>query len=164
MPPDRRRQGLIPSQGILENLTLAGLRLVSRLGWLNQRARKKLAKTWCDRFEVAAKGISQNVLTLSGGNQQKVLLARWAALEPDLYILNEPTRGIDVKTREAIHRWIEDLARAGRAILLVSSDTQELIRLSDRCVILRSGKVNGEMRPPDLTEHRLVAAMMEESR
>jgi ABC-type sugar transport system ATPase subunit len=81
---------------------------------------------------VAASRFSQRIATLSGGNQQKVLLARWAARDPELFLLNEPTRGIDVKTREAIHRWVESLADSGRCVLLVSSDTQELIRLADR--------------------------------
>ena len=80
-------------------------------------------------------------MTLSGGNQQKVLLARWAARDPELLILNEPTRGIDVKTREAIHRWVDEQADAGRCVLLVSSDTQELIRLADRCIVLRNGRI-----------------------
>ena len=87
------------------------------------------------------RGSLSAIATLSGGNQQKVLLARWAAREPELFLLNEPTRGIDVKTREAIHRWVESLAEPGRCVLLVSSDTQELIRLADRCLVFRSGRI-----------------------
>jgi ribose transport system ATP-binding protein len=161
VPPDRRRQGLVPPQGITENLTLASLDSLATAGWIDQGARRRLAESWCRRFEVAADRLSQHVTTLSGGNQQKVLLARWAARDPELFILNEPTRGIDVKTREAIHRWIESLAESGRCVLLVSSDTQELCRLADRCLVFRSGRISKQLEPPNLDEHTLIAAMME---
>jgi len=116
---------------------------------------------WRERFEVASAGLSQGVLTLSGGNQQKVLLARWAARNPDLFILNEPTRGIDVKTREAIHRWIDGLADSGRCVILITSDAQEMARLADRCLILRGGKVARILEPPEITERAVVAAVVE---
>lgn len=161
IPADRRGLGLIPSQGILENLTLASYRELSVGGWLRPSRRRELARVWCEKFEVAASGLSQGVLTLSGGNQQKVLLARWAARVPELFILNEPTRGIDVKTREAIHRWIDGLADSGRCVLLITSDVQEMARLADRCVIVRQGRVARELRPPDLTEHAVSAAVVE---
>jgi ABC-type sugar transport system ATPase subunit len=161
VPPDRRRQGLVPPLGIVENLTLASLHALASWGWIKRGARRRLAETWCRRFEVDESRLRQRVTMLSGGNQQKVLLARWAALEPELFILAEPTRGIDVKTREAIHRWIEELAGAGRCVLLVSSDTQELIRLADRCLVFRSGRITRQLAPPNLDEHTLIAAMME---
>jgi len=161
IPADRRGRGLIPSLGILENLTLASYRELSVGGWLRPFRRRAMARAWCGRFEVASSGLSQRVLTLSGGNQQKVLLARWAARDPELFILNEPTRGIDVKTREAIHRWIDGLADAGRCVLLVTSDVQGMARLADRCVIVRRGRVARELRPPDLTEHAVSAAVVE---
>jgi ABC-type sugar transport system ATPase subunit len=135
--------------------------MLAKAGWISNQARRSLAELWCQRFEVAASRLSQPVLTLSGGNQQKVLLARGAALEPELVLLCEPTRGIDVKTREAIHRWIDDQAAAGRGVLLVSSDTQELIRLADRCLVFRGGRITRTLDPPELDEHTLVAAMME---
>lgn len=161
VPADRRRQGLIPVWGILENIAIANYPMLARWGWIRRGRRRKMAEAWSRRFEVVATGLGQPVLTLSGGNQQKVLLARWAAREPDLFILNEPTRGIDVKTREAIHRWIDEVADSGRSVLLVSSDTQEMIRLADRCVVLREGQVARRLEPPALTEHALVAAMIE---
>ena len=160
VPPDRRGQGLVQPQGITANLTLASLHELAVAGWISQGARRQRAETWCRRFDVAASRLTQRVTTLSGGNQQKVLLARWAALEPELFVLNEPTRGIDVKTREAIHRWIEDLVLAGRCVLLVSSDTQEMIRLADRCLVFRGGRISCQLEPPRLEEHTLIAAMM----
>ena len=98
--------------------------------------------------------------TLSGGNQQKVLLARWAARDPELFIFNEPTRGIDVKTREAIHRWIESLAESGRWVLLVSSDTQELAGWPTAAwSSARGGSARTRAARP--RQHTLIAAMME---
>jgi ABC-type sugar transport system ATPase subunit len=161
VPADRRGQGLIPSQGVLENLTLASHGDLAIAGWLPRGALKALARAWRERFEVASAGLSQGVLTLSGGNQQKVLLARWAARNPDLFILNEPTRGIDVKTREAIHRWIDGLADSGRCVILITSDAQEMARLADRCLILRGGKVARILEPPEITERAVVAAVVE---
>jgi ABC-type sugar transport system ATPase subunit len=160
VPPDRRREGLIPAQGITENLTLACLRELAAAGWIKQAARRRCAETWCRRFDVALSHATRGVATLSGGNQQKVLLARWAAIEPELFILNEPTRGIDVKTREAIHRWIGHLVLEGRCVLLVSSDTHELIRLADRCLVFRGGRILCQLEPPRLDEHTLITAMM----
>ncbi|WP_337176336.1 sugar ABC transporter ATP-binding protein [Paludisphaera sp.] len=161
VPADRRGQGLIPPQGVLENLTLASYPDLARAGWLPRGAQKGMAREWSERFEVASAGLSQKVLTLSGGNQQKVLLARWAARNPELFILNEPTRGIDVKTREAIHRWIDGLAESGRCVLLITSDAQEMARLADRCLIVRGGMVARDLKPPDITEHAIVAAVVE---
>ena len=160
VPPDRRGEGLMPTQGITENLTLASLQELATAGWINQSARRLRARVWCQQFEVACSRLTQRVATLSGGNQQKVLLARWATLEPELFILNEPTRGIDVKTREAVHRWIEDLVREERCVLLITSDTQEMIRLADRCYVFRGGRVSCQLEPPRLEEHALIAAMM----
>jgi ABC-type sugar transport system ATPase subunit len=159
VPADRRGEGLVLTRGIMENLTLASLRELAVAGWIRQRARQKSAQLWCQRLQIRPNRLSQRVSTLSGGNQQKVLLARGAALEPELFVLNEPTRGVDVKTREAIHRWIEDLASAGSCVLLVSSDTQEIIRLADRCLVFRDGRIVRELQYVQLDEHALVAAM-----
>ncbi|QEH37054.1 Ribose import ATP-binding protein RbsA [Aquisphaera giovannonii] len=164
VPPDRRRQGLLPSRSIMENLTLAAVETLARFGWLLPGRRGELAAAWCRRFDVAAARLSQGVLTLSGGNQQKVLLARWAAIRPSLFLLNEPTRGIDVKTREAIHRWIDELADGGCCVLLASSDAQEIVRLADRCLVFRAGRVIDDLDRDSLREQTLIAAMMGESR
>jgi ribose transport system ATP-binding protein len=161
VPADRRREGLVPTLGVADNLTLAILPRLARFGWLNRRASRRTAAEWCRAFDIAAAGLDQKAILLSGGNQQKVLLARWAATDPTLLILNDPTRGIDVRTREAIHRRIEEWANAGRAVLLVTSDTQELLRLADRIVVLRAGRVVRELNAEEADEHRLLAAMNE---
>jgi ABC-type sugar transport system ATPase subunit len=163
VPGDRRREGLIPTWGVTENVTIAVFRKFSRSGWLNRTRRGREAESLCRTFEVACSSVGQKVTTLSGGNQQKVLLARWAATEPKLLILNDPTRGIDVRTREVIHRRIEDLARSGLAVLLVTSDTHELFRLADRLVVLRFGRVVRDVSAQNATEQDVLAATIESS-
>ena len=116
----------------------------------------------CRDFEVAHASLSQRATTLSGGNQQKVLLARWAATSPELLILNDPTRGIDVKTRESIHRRVESWADAGLAVLLVTSDTHELLRLADRLVVFRAGRVVRDIPAEGASEQTLLAAMVDD--
>ncbi len=162
VPADRRRDGLIATLGILENITLARLPKLSRFGWLDRRAARREAESLCRDFEVAHASLGQKAVTLSGGNQQKVLLARWAATGPELLILNDPTRGIDVKTREAIHRRVEAWADAGLAVLLVTSDTHELLRLADRLVVLRAGRVVRDIPAEGATEQALLAAMVDD--
>ena len=162
VPADRRREGLVATLGIAENITLARLPGLARLGWLVPGARRREARRLCDEFEVAHASLGQRAITLSGGNQQKVLLARWAATHPDLLILNDPTRGIDVRTREAIHRRIEGWADLGLAVLLVTSDTHELLRLADRLVVLRAGRVVRDLPALGATEQALLAAMIDD--
>jgi ABC-type sugar transport system ATPase subunit len=157
---DRRREGLLPTLGLEANLTLAILPRLSWFGWILRARSRRQAEELCLEFAITPARLAQLPTTLSGGNQQKLLLARWCATEPRLLILNDPTRGIDVRTREAIHRRIETLADRGLAILLVTSDTQELIRLADRILVFRAGRIVRELRGADTNEHTLVSAMV----
>jgi ABC-type sugar transport system ATPase subunit len=163
VPADRRREGLVPTLSVVDNLALAALPRLSRFGWLNRRLRQREATRWSREFAIAHAGLGQPATQLSGGNQQKVLLARWSATEPSLLILNDPTRGIDVRTREEIHRRIENWAIVGQAILLVTSDTQELLRLADRVLVFRAGRVVRELPAEQVDEHVLLAAMLDET-
>jgi ABC-type sugar transport system ATPase subunit len=162
VPADRRREGLVATAGVGDNATLAILPRLSRIGWVNRGRRHREAAEACREFEVACARINQDVLTLSGGNQQKVLLARWCLTSPRVLILNEPTRGIDVRTREAIHRRIEALAHQGLAIVLVTSDTQELLRLADRLVIFREGLIVRDIAASGAGEQAVLAAMIDD--
>ncbi len=162
IPADRRAEGLVRNLGVGANLALAAWPRLSTSGWISQARWRALCEGSRSRFEIACSSLRQRVGTLSGGNQQKVLLARWAAMEPRLLILNDPTRGIDVRTREAIHRWIEDRAADGWAFLLVTSDMHELLRLSDRVLVLRSGKVVLDRPANEIDEANVVSAMMED--
>jgi ABC-type sugar transport system ATPase subunit len=162
VPADRRREGLISTRGILENITLARLPDFANFAWLDRSQMRREASSLCQDFEVAHASLNQRAITLSGGNQQKVLLARWAATAPKLLILNDPTRGIDVKTRESIHRRIEAWAASGVAILLNTSDTHELLRLADRLIVVRAGKIVRDLPAQGATEQTLLAAMIDD--
>ena len=158
VPADRRHDALVPTLGVESNIALARLPDLGRFGWINARARRAEVDRLAREFEVVHASRRQRVGTLSGGNQQKVSLARWAATDPRLLILNDPTRGIDVKTREAIHRRVDAWADAGLAVLLVSSDAHELLRLADRLVVLREGRVVRDGSAEGATEADLLAA------
>jgi ABC-type sugar transport system ATPase subunit len=162
VPADRRRDGLVATAGVGENATLAILPRLTKLGWVDRGRRRREAADACRDFDVACARMDQPVLTLSGGNQQKVLLARWCLAGPRILILNEPTRGIDVRTREAIHRRVEALARDGLAIVLVTADTQELLRLADRLVIFRAGRIVRDISAEGADEQSVLAAMIDE--
>ena len=149
VPPDRRREGLLTGLDVERNITVNAPSHFSKFGWIQPRRRRKLAERLVADYEVDLARLSQRVTTLSGGNQQKVLMARWSVRTPKILIVNEPTRGIDVKTRERIHRRIEEFARTGVAVLLVTSDIHELKRLADRVVVFDRGRVAEKARVQD---------------
>ena len=159
VPADRRRDGLVTSRSVGENAVLSILPRLARFWVLDRRAVRERSLTAREEFEIACDRIDQPVLTLSGGNQQKVLLARWVMASPGVLILNDPTRGIDVRTREAIHRRIDGLAESGVAVVLVTSDAQELLRLADRILVFRAGRIEQEMRAGEVDEAAIVASM-----
>ncbi len=157
VPADRRIRGLIASLSLGRNLVLQRLRQTSRFGWLSWRRLKVEAQHLCREYQVKHDRLSQNPLTLSGGNQQKVLLARALSTNPGLAVLNEPTRGVDIGTREAIHRRIEELAAAGVGVVVVSPDTQELERVADRVAVFRSGRIRSILEGDRIEERTILA-------
>src|ERR1039458_956280 len=118
---------------------------VGRLGWLRRGKERLISAEWFRKLDVRAKSVTQPVGELSGGNQQKVVLAKWLATEPKVLILDEPTRGVDVGAKEEIHKLIDDLAKQGLAILVISSDLPEILALSDRIIVIREGRIAGEV-------------------
>jgi simple sugar transport system ATP-binding protein len=145
-PEDRQVEGLVPELSVAENLLLA---LQARRGWLrrlSRRRRRELAERLVRALEIAVADLDAPVSRLSGGNQQKVLLARWLATRPRLLLLDEPTRGIDVGARAEIERWIAGLREEGTAAVLVSSEPDELTRLSQAVVVLRDGRSVARLR------------------
>jgi ABC-type sugar transport system ATPase subunit len=147
VPEDRRRNGLFGIRSLKENLTIAAIRrLVQRaIPGIGFKGERDSATRLADEMRIAYSGIEREVRFLSGGNQQKALLARWLAIEPSLCILDEPTRGVDIGAKEEIHNLIGKLARSGVAVLMVSSELPELMRLSHRIIILRKGKAVKEL-------------------
>lgn len=152
VPEDRQHLGLILRMAIRENLSLPSLRRQQHAGLLDRSREKALAAEMLGRLAIKATGDRQIAETLSGGNQQKVVLGKWLATEPRLFLLDEPTRGIDVGAKEEIYRLMEELARRGAAILMASSDMEEILGMSDRVLVMHEGCIAGELARNELDE------------
>jgi len=159
-PEERKAQALLLRRSIRDNVSLAILSRISRLRVVRRRTEREVARRYVDRLSVRASSIEQEVGTLSGGNQQKVVLARWLARRPRLLILDEPTRGVDVGAKAEIYSIVGDLAAEGMALLVISSELPELLGLSDRIVVMHGGRVTGELSRADATEERVLALAM----
>lgn len=158
---DRNREGLAQIRSIADNITYSRLSPYSRWGWLNLKQRRRAVAQWIERLEIKAASPDHAVETMSGGNQQKVALARVLHQRADILLLDEPTRGIDVGTKATIYRLIGELAAAGQAVLFVSSYFQELLRVCDRIGVMSRGRLR-EIRPAgDWTEESLLSRAME---
>jgi rhamnose transport system ATP-binding protein len=160
VPEDRRQQGLVMDLSIERNVTLPRARRLARLGLLTGGAERREAGTWTRRLQTKLGRLSDTVGTLSGGNQQKVVLAKWLATEPKLLIVDEPTRGIDVGTKAEVHRLMSALAADGLAIVMVSSELPEVLGMADRVVVLREGRVTAQLTRAEATEETVMYAAM----
>ena len=159
VPEDRKSQALLLGKPLRVNATLATLDLHSRGGgWLNQRAETETFETMKKRLAVRCADAEQPVVELSGGNQQKIVIARWLARHCDVLLFDEPTRGIDVAAKETIWALLRDLAAAGKAIVVVSSELPELMSLCDRIVVMSDGELAGEFLPGEWSAEKLTAA------
>ncbi len=157
LPEDRLRQSLLLARSIRENIGLPSLPRFSRWGVVSERKERAAAEEQTEALRVRMVSVEQPVRELSGGNQQKVALAKWLLTNPQLLILDEPTHGIDVATKGEIHRLITEWRRQGKTILLVSSELEELQRLCDRIVVMRHGRIVGEF-PPDTPQAQILEA------
>jgi ribose transport system ATP-binding protein len=151
-PEDRRLHGLVLQDSVQHNLSLASLDQVSFMRIIAHRRETALAQGLCDRLRVRTPRLSQTVGLLSGGNQQKVVLGRWLALKPRVLILDEPTRGVDVGARSEIYALMDQLAGTGVGILMISSDLEEVLGMSDRVLVLHEGRLAGELACGELSE------------
>jgi ABC-type sugar transport system ATPase subunit len=158
LPEDRRLQGLMMRMSVLENATLAVLPELNRFGFLRRAQEEAAFARVAQRLAIQCPGLSAAVGRLSGGNQQKVLLARWLMLNPGVLFLDDPTRGIDVGAKQDIYRLIDDLAREGKAILLVSSELPELLRCADRILVLNKGRVAARYDAREATQEMIMSA------
>ncbi|MFJ7203423.1 sugar ABC transporter ATP-binding protein [Streptomyces sp. NPDC098789] len=159
-PEERKAQALFMDRSVRDNTTLAVLGPLSRLRFVRRRAERRLAREFTDRLRVRTPSIEHPVRELSGGNQQKVVLARWLARRPKVLLLDEPTRGIDVGAKAEIYRIIADLAQAGVALLVISSELPEVLGLADRVVVMQDGRITGELSRAEATEERVLALAM----
>lgn len=160
---DRKAEGIIPGMSVRENLTLALLPKLSRMGRIDRRAETRIVAHYMRALGIKAASADQPIRELSGGNQQKVLLARWLANSPALLILDEPTRGIDVGAKQEIQTIIRDFVDNGGAVLLISSEFEEIIEGADRIVVLQEGHGVAQLENPGVTEAMLIAAMAQDA-
>ena len=158
---DRRRLGLSMPQPVAANITLATLdRYTNRLGLLERAKEHADAATLAERLDIRTPSMATPVHLLSGGNQQKTMLAKWLNASPGVLILDEPTRGIDVGAKADVHRFVDELARSGIAIILISSDLPEVLAMSDRVAVLREGRLRAIYDRSEATEERVMTTAL----
>jgi ribose transport system ATP-binding protein len=156
VPEDRRLQGLVLASSVKDNLSLPSLDRVSKVGLVSPRLEKDLARRMCEQLNVRTPSIQQTVGLLSGGNQQKVVLGKWLCRTPRVLLLDEPTRGIDVGAKSEIYRLMDQLAAQGLAILMISSDLEEILGMSDRVLVMHEGRLAGELARAAMTEEAIM--------
>ena len=159
LPEDRKRLGLVLSMNCRENTSLTTLARLSQFGFIKRRQEKALVQKYADRLRVKAPSIESLVAALSGGNQQKIALAKWLARECDILIVDEPTRGVDVGAKAEIHQLLDELACQGLALLVISSELPEVMNLSRRIMVMRKGAVVGELPRAEFSQPNLMRLM-----
>jgi galactofuranose transport system ATP-binding protein len=157
LPEDRKAEGLIPTLSVRENIVLAALPALTRFGVVSRKRVDVVVDRFLARLRIKASSGDQKVSQLSGGNQQKVLLARMLALDPRVLMLDEPTRGIDVGAKAEVQSLIDELARDGQAVLLISSELEEIVEGADRVVVLKDGTVIATLQGDEITEGRIMS-------
>ncbi|SHG99079.1 monosaccharide ABC transporter ATP-binding protein, CUT2 family [Jatrophihabitans endophyticus] len=163
LPEDRKSEGIVPNLSVRENIVLAALPRISRLGLVSRAKQDEIVDFFFTRLNIKASSPEQKVSELSGGNQQKVMLARWLCLRPAVLLLDEPTRGIDVGAKAEVQSVIDELAEEGLAVLLISSELDELLEGSDRIVVLKDGRVVERLDGDDVNETALMNALAVEA-
>jgi putative multiple sugar transport system ATP-binding protein len=161
---DRKGNGLVLSQSIKVNTSLAHLDAISKHMVIDSDKEYAVAEEYRRKLKTKTPSVEQLVGNLSGGNQQKVLLAKWMFAEPDIMLLDEPTRGIDVGAKYEIYCIINDLAAAGKSVVLISSELPEVLGMSDRIYIMNEGKFVGEMKAEDATQEKIMAIILKSGR
>jgi ABC-type sugar transport system ATPase subunit len=161
-PEERKAEALVLQRSVRDNISLARVREISRWIFVDAKKERALAETYIERLRIRTPSPEQPVGKLSGGNQQKVVLARWLATDPKLLVLDEPTRGVDVGAKAEIYAIIDELAHAGVAVLVVSSELPEVLGLADRICVMAGGRITGELSRAEATEESILALAMDE--
>ncbi len=159
VPEDRKRQGLVLALNCRENTALAALPMLTKFGWVQRKAEREMAEKYSRRLRVKTPSLETAVASLSGGNQQKIALAKWIARDCDVLVVDEPTRGIDVGAKAEIYQLLDELASEGKALLVISSELPELIGLCGRILVMREGKLAGELPRAEFSEAALMGLM-----
>jgi ABC-type sugar transport system ATPase subunit len=160
VPEDRQRQGLILPMTVRENITLAFLDHLTRFGFPSSREENRIGADSVGRLQIRTPSLSQRVVNLSGGNQQKVVVSKWLVSQPKVLILDEPTRGVDVGAKAEIHALMCRLAEQGLAILMISSELPEILGMSDRILVMRKGTIAGEYTHAEATQEKIISTAM----
>ena len=160
VPEDRQLQGTILAMNIRENTTLPIVDRLSHYSFLDINKEREITREYGQRMDIKTSGWDQAVNSLSGGNQQKVVLAKWLATRPEILIMDEPTKGIDVATKARVHEFISQLAAEGLAIILISSELPEILGMSDRIVVMHEGKITACLDRKEADSEKLVKAAM----
>lgn len=158
IPEDRRKQGLVIDSSVARNVAGVIRRSIAKAGLVTASVENRAAGPWAGRLEVKTSALDMNAATMSGGNQQKVVIAKWLATDPKLLIIDEPTRGIDVGTKAEVHRLLSELAGQGLAILMISSELPEVLGMADRVVVLCEGRITAELDRSDATPEAVMHA------
>jgi rhamnose transport system ATP-binding protein len=157
LPEDRKQHGVVPEMAIDQNVSLANLAAVARGGLVDRARERSQAQRYVDQLRIKTGSVASEVESLSGGNQQKVALARWLAISPKVLILDEPTQGVDVGSKSEIHALMQELAERGLAVLMISSELPEILGMSDRVAVMRGGTIAGVLSREDATQERVLA-------
>jgi len=158
VPEDRRQQGLVMDMSVQQNVALASLARLSRAGLIRPSAERGLAADWAARLQIKYGRLKDPVSLLSGGNQQKVVLAKWLGRKPAVLIVDEPTRGIDIATKAEVHHLLVQLARDGVGVLMISSELPEVLRISDRILVMREGRLMAELAHAEASQEQIISA------
>ena len=158
VPEDRRKQGLVLDESVARNTSAVILDSIAKLGLVTARAEQRAARPWSEQLEVKTTALSTLAGTLSGGNQQKVVLGKWLATNPRVLIIDEPTRGIDVGTKSEVHRLLSTLASEGMAVLMISSELPEVLGMADRVVVMREGRITATIDRAEATQENVMRA------
>jgi len=158
VPEDRRQQGLVMDMSVQENVALASMGRLRRAGLITAKSERNFAADWALKLRIKFGRLTDPVSQLSGGNQQKVVLAKWLGRQPALLIVDEPTRGIDIATKAEVHRLLSRLAGEGVAILMISSELPEVLRVGDRILVMREGRLAAEYPHSDASEEKIMSA------
>lgn len=157
VPEDRKSQGLLSGMSVVENVTVTNLKKLTKAGFINKRKEMETANALVKRLKIRLSSIQQRISSLSGGNQQKVILARWLGSNVKIIIFDEPTRGIDVAAKAQIHQLMRELVRQGASIIMISSELPEILEMSDRIIVMHEGNITGELNRKEASEEKIIS-------
>lgn len=156
LPEDRKKEGIVLKLPVGNNMTISNLRKYERIGKIDRKSEKEDVKSYINKLSVKTTGYDQIIRNLSGGNQQKVILAKWIMLSPKVLIIDEPTRGIDVGAKKEIYEILNGLKKAGKAIIIISSDMEEILGISDRIIVMHEGTITGELKREEANQEKIM--------